>query len=264
MVESAVVVAPPKSPVVDTTTGPDPIIKPLPPRVIDAESRTIDPAKPKVKGRGLSGEFGAAFRGKQRAKRGGSFASSDEGRPSLGDRNVWLILTFEVVAVILARIFFGLPFPFVLQFALLGVVGLVVVGGPAPAMMLGNLALGLYAASYLFGFMLWPSSLVGGIAVLLLAFRFLSFASPTTGDVNPIAYITAIVALRTYLATFYATITGYSSVSNNYLNWITTFVVGAVPDWPVIANVVSIVVLNGTLLVYLVLLIKRIVNPLAN
>lgn len=87
---------------------------------------------------------------------------------------------------------------------------------------------------------------------------------PNNGDANPVFYMAMIVAIRAWLAYFYTSIAPIEGFEENILNWLTIFVVGVVPDFPTVANVLLFILLNGTLLVYLVLLLKRIANPLAN
>lgn len=83
-------------------------------------------------------------------------------------------------------------------------------------------------------------------------------------DQNPIKYMIMIVAIRFYLSLHLSSVTAIGSVSDNFLVWLTVFVIGIVPGYPVVFNTILFLALNGTLAVYLVLLLKRIANPLAN
>jgi hypothetical protein len=184
------------------------------------------------------------------------------GRRSLSSGSQYFMIAIEFLALLACRIFVGLDTIFLLQFSVLAVFGLGF--NAAMAMLLGNLGIGIYAAHLLAGLPpLWVSSLLGGFASLMLAFRFVKSTNSTTGDVNPIAYMLAIAVFRSYLATFYSSIASFDSFDSNFLTWLTVFVIGIIPGWPVIANVVSAIILNGSL-IYLVLLLKRIANPVAN
>ncbi len=87
---------------------------------------------------------------------------------------------------------------------------------------------------------------------------------PSSGDANPVYYIGLIIAIRAWLAFFYTSITAIETLESNILNWLSIFVIGTIPDVPTVVNVLLFVLLNGTLLVYLILLLKRIANPVAN
>jgi hypothetical protein len=87
---------------------------------------------------------------------------------------------------------------------------------------------------------------------------------PSSGDQNPVFYIGLIVAIRAWLALFYTSISAITGFESNILNWLSIFVIGVIPGVPTVVNVLLFVLLNGTLLVYLILLLKRIANPVAN
>lgn len=197
--------------------------------------------------------------------------NGEAGRGKLSGGAVGFLLALEGIMLITAWVFFGIDFWIPLQFWIIAAWMLLQARSVSAAMILSNGALGLAFAHYLTGFALWPSTLLGFIAVVSMALSIndtiaarQNKSGAVSGDANPIAYIVAIIAGRAYLATSYTSVSELSSFSSNFLNWLTIFVVGIVPGWPTIANVISAALLNGTLLVYLALLLKRIANPLAN
>lgn len=199
--------------------------------------------------------------------------AATNGRPSLQHGAVSLMLAVEFIALIMSWILFGIDFWLPLQFGIIVAWMLTQARSPTAAMILGNGALGMAYAHYLAGFVLWPSTVLGVLAVLIMSLNLVgntttagdgARSTSTNSDSNPIAYIIAIIAVRAYLATTYTSVSEITSLSDNFLNWITIFVIGVIPGVPTLVNVILFFLLNGSLAVYLVLLLKRIANPVAN
>lgn len=85
-----------------------------------------------------------------------------------------------------------------------------------------------------------------------------------SGDKNPIPLILAIVATRFWLSLIYVAITSIEDTSTNFLGWLGVFTLGVIPEFPTIVNVLLVIGLDGSLIVWLTLLLKRIANPVAN
>lgn len=201
-------------------------------------------------------------------KKGGLFRRRDdgvavEGRPPLMPASVGFIMTMEAVALIGSWVVWGLPFWVVLQFAVAVVWMMASTRSPAAAMIVANGLIGMAFAHYLFGFPVWPSTVIGVVAVAMTSLHFTG-SGGLSGDANPVPYVVAIVATRAYLAVTYTSITAVGDVGQSIFTWLTIFVLGIIPDVPVVVNVLLFIVLNGTLALYLTLLVKRIVNPLSN
>ena len=189
-------------------------------------------------------------------------------RASLPKNSTGFLLVLEAVAAFAASVIFGLPYWVPVLFLVVGWWMMAQFHTPAGAMIAGNGAMGMAFAEFFFGFPDWISGLVGTAVVALLSLSFStgggsSADTAKSADANPIPYIVALVATRAFLALKYATVAGATS-STNIFDWVGLFVFGAIPNAPTIINVIFVMALQGTLVVYLVLVIKRIVNPLAN
>lgn len=180
--------------------------------------------------------------------------------------SVILIAVLEACGLAAAKILFGLDLWVVILAALCFVAAAMRTGSIAASLIVGNLSLGFAFATFLYGFPSWVSALLGISAIVVAGTYFTSRdgADPGSNDANPILYIALIVAIRAWTALYYGTNTAITETPNDYLDWAALFVLGVLPDLPVLANVILFVVLNGTLIVYLTLLVKRIVNPVAN
>lgn len=189
-------------------------------------------------------------------------------RATLPKNSTGFLLVIEAAAVFAASVFFALPFWVPVLFLVVGWWMLAQFNSPAGAMIAGNGALGLAFSEFFFAFPNWISGLVGTVAVALLSLSFStgggsSADTAKSADANPIPYIVALVATRAFLALKYASVADATG-STNIFNWLGLFVFGAIPGAPLVINVLFVMALQGTLLVYLVLVLKRIVNPVAN
>lgn len=187
---------------------------------------------------------------------------------ALPKNSVGFILVLEMLAAIAAVIFFGLEIWVPVGFVVLGWWLLAQYKAPALAMIACNLWLGIAFAELIFAMPPpWVSSMLGAVAVAFVSLGFSRGGNPETetssGDQNVIPPILAIITTRAFLALKYATISEVTFTTNP-LQWLGLFVFGAVPDAPTIFNLIFVVALQGTLIIYLVLMIKRLTNLVAN
>lgn len=188
---------------------------------------------------------------------------------ALPKNSVGFILVLEMLAAIAAVIFFALEIWVPVGFALLAWWLLAQYKAPALAMIACNLWLGITFAELIFAIPPpWVSSMLGTTAAAFIALGFFRGGNPEAeggggGDPNIIPPILALVTTRAFLALKYATINEIS-ITLNPLAWFNLFVFGAVPDAPLILNTIFVIALQGTLAIYLILMLKRLANPLAN
>lgn len=188
-------------------------------------------------------------------------------RKALPKTSTGFILVLEFLATIVATIFFGLDLWIPVLFAVVLWWMLAQYQSPALAMIACNLVIGIAFAELLFGLPPpWVSSMLGTLAVAFVSLGFMRGGNPEGGertqDPSVIPIFIAMIATRAFLALKYATIHEIS-FSLNPLQWVTLFVFGAVPGAPVILNTIFVVALQGSLVIYLVLILKRLANPLA-
>lgn len=184
-------------------------------------------------------------------------------RVSAGGIAAWLVLVMSGAGLGLSVYLFGLPIYVPVQFALVAAALILRADNAAAAVVAAFGSLGLDFASVLFGFPVWPTALVGLAAILLIASHAFSKIGVDTasGDPNPVYYAAAIVGTRAWLALLYSEVSTVTTTDPDIVDWITLFVFGAVPDLPIIANVLLVIILNGTLLFAVPWWIKRLVFP---
>lgn len=155
----------------------------------------------------------------------------------------------------------------------LAAAGLMMRGFSGNAILFVGLAIvGMFFASVLFGLPPeWVFALLGVLGVLLIAIH---LSTPRgggdvsmgggSGDQNPIPMLLATIGIRAWLFAFNATGSTIGDEAMNPLTWLVVIVFGVVPSFPILVNILLFIATNGSLILWLVLLNKRIVNPLAN
>lgn len=192
------------------------------------------------------------------------YVEIEEERREVPRVGVGLVVALEFIMMALSVIFFGFdlwPLLLCLAFVLFSR-GRGMGASTTALLMQGILA---YAfAFYLFAMPLWPAAFAGMAFIVFWVTSFAQTDKENAGDANPIIYILAIVISRAFLAQMYTEVTAVDSLSGNILTWLGIFVLGLVPGVPDILMAIFFILTNGTLTVYLVLLLKRIANPVAN
>lgn len=187
-------------------------------------------------------------------------------RTALGDIAGFFVGICLALGLGLSAFLFGMDLWIAVLFALVFAACAMKTRSATASTMAGVASLGLAFSFFLWGFPVWPSAVLGAACVVVIATHFTSSsgADVGSGDQNPIIYIAMIIAIRAFLALLYTEVSALTDESPSFLTWITIFVVGVVPDFPILVNVLMAIVLNGTLIIFLVLLYKRIANPVAN
>lgn len=72
---------------------------------------------------------------------------------------------------------------------------------------------------------------------------------------NPIPYAVLTVAIRFWLSVILAGQSEITGIPNDVLDYVTTFVIGTVPEFPLVANIILALVTNGALIVWIALLV---------
>jgi len=192
----------------------------------------------------------------------------ERGRFQLPNGSIIITALLEFAGMGLAVFVFGMDLWIPIQI-LLVVSAIIFRGGTGAIILIAmNLLLGVDFAIFIFGFPSWPGGLVGMLAILMIATHFFSKQGEQLQgkDQNPIVYLILIILTRAWAVLYFATGSQFTeaNATSSEFTWITVFVFGSLPDLPALFNIIFIVLLNGTLLLYLILLLKRIANPVAN
>lgn len=182
---------------------------------------------------------------------------------------VLLNLIFLLVGNLLASIFFGLGLWVPVLLAVVAVYMMSRDSAHATTLVTTYAVFGYVLAIHVFGVALWPAVLVGATATVMLCLGMGNKAGDTAvagkGDPSVVPIILAIVAERAFVVLVDTTApAALTSFSGNILDWLGLFVFGSLPGVDPIIGVFFGVVTTGALAVYLVLLLKRIANPVAN
>jgi hypothetical protein len=189
-----------------------------------------------------------------------------------GSSSAFLFLGILWIALLVGVIFFALPL-WVLALNILCVMALLLRGyGATASVMTGLLVCGSVFSSQLFTLPpVWIFAMLGVVAVVVIGIH---LATPKTGgavsvlegggDQNPIPIILMAIGQRVWLFTFDASNTAWSDETPNIVTTVIASLFGVVDDFPLWVNAFLFVLVNGSLLLWGVLLLKRTVNPVAN
>lgn len=182
---------------------------------------------------------------------------------------ILLNLLFLLIGSMLATIFFGLDLWVPVLLAIVAAYMASRGSEHATTLIATYAVFGYVAAIFVFGAPLWPATLIGAAATVMLC---LSMGKKDgdvgvagNGDPSVIPIILAIVAERAFIVLVDTTApAALTSFDDSILSWLGLFVFGTLPGVNPIVGVLFGIVTTGALAVYLVLLLKRIANPLAN
>ena len=182
---------------------------------------------------------------------------------------IMLNLLFLLVGTALGVIFFGLALWVPVLLAIVATYMAARGSEHATTLIATYAVFGYVLAVFLFGMPLWPAVLVGAGCTVMLCLAMGNKSGDTAvagkGDPSVIPIILAIVAERAFIFVVDTTApASLTSFSGNFLDWLGLFVFGTLPGVDPIIGVFFGIVTTGALAVYLVLLLKRIANPVAN
>jgi hypothetical protein len=187
-------------------------------------------------------------------------------RRALPAGSTGLVLGLEALALVVGNVFLRFPLWATMGFAVVAWWLLAQFKSVAAACMVSNAWLGAAFSELLFGFSPWVTSVAACVAVALASLGYTKGGEASEsghGDPNVVPFIVAIVATRAFLSLKYAGVFALSP-GVNIFQWLGLVVLGDIPGAPVVVNVLFVLGLQGTLLIYLVLVLKREVNPVAN
>lgn len=176
---------------------------------------------------------------------------------------LWAITVVASVAVVASVFLFGLS-PWVP-----GTMGLVV-GALALArsslvthLMAGGITFALCMSVYIFGLPFVIPVAIGVAAIIAIGFQAMSLKT-SNGDQNPIPYVVVVLSIRSWVAFSYALAPPTIATSLDLGDWLGIWLLGTIPQFHWFVNGLLFLFFDGTLAIYGALLVKRIINPVAN